>query len=71
MVDSPNDVRFYVYLYDLTTDTAYVGEAAFNVYSHDKLVKRFINMKTGGGKDLYSKSCNRRTRRPHFRIYLC
>ncbi len=45
MVDSPNDVRFYIYLYDLNTDKAYEGEAAFNIYSHGKLVKRFINMK--------------------------
>jgi len=45
MVDSPNDVRFYIYLYDLETDKSYEGEAAFNIYSHNKLVKRFINMK--------------------------
>lgn len=45
MVDSPDDVRFYIYIYDLKTDKSYVGEAAFYIYSHDKLVKRFINMK--------------------------
>ena len=45
MVDSPDDVRFYIYIYDLTTDTSYVGDAAFNVYSHGKIVKRFINIK--------------------------
>ena len=45
MVDSPNDVRFYIYLYDLNTDKSYEGEAQFNVYSHGELVKRFINIK--------------------------
>jgi hypothetical protein len=45
MVNSPDDVRFYVYLYNLNTDKSYVGEAQFNLYSHGELIKRFINIK--------------------------
>lgn len=45
MVNSPDDVRFYVYLYNLRTDKSYVGEAQFNLYSHGELIKRFINIK--------------------------
>ena len=45
MVEAPNDVRFYIYLYDMQKDGSYVGDAAFNIYSHGKLVKKYINIK--------------------------
>ena len=45
MVEAPNDVRFYIYLYDMKVDGSYVGDAAFNIYSHGKLVKKYINIK--------------------------
>lgn len=45
MVEAPNDVRFYIYLYDMGVDGSYVGDAAFNIYSRGKLVKKYINIK--------------------------
>lgn len=45
MVDAPNDVRFYIYVYNLKTDKSYIGKAHFNLYSSGKLVGRYINIK--------------------------
>lgn len=39
-VDSPDDVRMYLYIYDLEADTVYKGQASFSVYSHDELIHR-------------------------------
>ena len=39
-VDSPDDVRLYVYLYDLEKDKVFKGEAAFEIYSHDQLIRK-------------------------------
>lgn len=37
-VTAPDDVRFYVFIYDLNTDRIYTGTANFTLYSHDKRI---------------------------------
>lgn len=39
-VDTPNMVRFYIYLYDLKEDKVYSRQAKFKIYSHDKLLHK-------------------------------
>jgi hypothetical protein len=45
MVQAPNDVRFYIYLYNLKTDKSYIGDADFNIFSHGEQIGRYINVK--------------------------
>ncbi len=39
-VDAPDDVRFYVFVYDLVTDRIYTGEAQFSIYASGKLIHK-------------------------------
>ncbi len=44
MVEAPNDVRFYVYLYNIEKGSSHLGSANFDIYSHGKLIHKFIGM---------------------------
>ncbi|MGL1885325.1 MAG: hypothetical protein OCD76_02325 [Reichenbachiella sp.] len=44
MVEAPNDVRFYIYLYNIEKANSYLGPANFDVYSHGKLIHKFIGI---------------------------
>ncbi|TPV93773.1 MAG: 4Fe-4S binding protein [Myxococcales bacterium FL481] len=39
--DTPNDVKFFVYLYDLVGDTNYEGPVAFDILRNDEIVASF------------------------------
>ena len=45
MVEAPDDVRFYIYIFDIAEGKSYLGPADFDIYSHDKLVHKFIQIK--------------------------
>ncbi len=44
MVEAPNDVRFYVYLYNIEKGSSHLGPVNFDIYSHGKLIHKFIGM---------------------------
>ncbi len=44
MVEAPNDVRFYIYLYNIKKGSSHLGSANFDIYSHGKLIHKFIEM---------------------------
>jgi hypothetical protein len=44
MVEAPDDVRFYVYLYNIQRGISHLGPANFDIYSHGKLMHRFVEM---------------------------
>ncbi len=44
MVEAPNDVRFYIYLYNIEKGSSHLGSANFDIYSHGKLIHKFIGM---------------------------
>jgi polyferredoxin len=43
--DTPNDVKFFVYVYDLKADKAYLGPADFQILLDDKVVSAFSRTK--------------------------
>lgn len=44
MVEAPNDVRFYVYLYNIPEGKSHLGSANFDIYSHGKLIHKFVEI---------------------------
>ena len=45
MVEAPDDVRFYIYIFDVEANKTYLGPADFEIYSHGKLVARDIGLR--------------------------
>jgi hypothetical protein len=39
-VDSPNDVRLYLYIYDIKADKVFMRPASFQIFSHNKLIHK-------------------------------
>lgn len=44
MVEAPNDVRFYVYLYSIEEGKSHLGPVNFDIYSHGELIHKFIRI---------------------------
>ncbi len=44
MVEAPNDVRFYIYLYNIEKESSHLGPVNFDIYSHGKLIHKFVGM---------------------------
>ena len=44
MVDAPDDVRFYIYIYDIENNTTYLGKADFEIYSHGEFVAKELGV---------------------------
>jgi hypothetical protein len=38
LVESPDDVRFYSYIYDVNANSAYKGKVDFEIWSHKRLI---------------------------------